>query len=616
LRYRVPQGRGPRVCVPRRSCNTSVTCGVRKTVDFLQKCNVRNQKSKSCVTQVRLAGWGQTFRHPSSSRRDLIPPVLSGVDTSDNASPREREITDTEEGIHGHEEENLTLFQTSAQQPGEHDNVSEGAGAQVGNFSPQPLQGSSGRVDPHWTPSGPPLDPLWTKQNVMKQDMSIIKQDNAFYGRQRGATSGRIPMYDVIWMEEDGAMRKQQIVRRQLLRATGLQPRELRRIDPAMTLTTSAPTLVVLQHAVLLHAGPAVRIAIFKDHAVLFNVHDPKVCHFADQLSERLTKRAERRNDQSPWGTLLPLGPPNEGEGGDYSFSGGESGSSPFELEVMEASFLTYINELESMLAEATPRVERILHLRPDQIGTGAALEELRLVKQALVLLDTRAKALENLLLEVLEDPEDIRGMLLQEEYTALEGSAGETSASQWEEEQFRMQVAEEEVQKAADEVENLIEYFLQRAEVLHSEAERLLENMRDFEESLRVSLSARRLEINKLELMLQISSFGVTLGTLVAGIFGMNLRSNIEEHAFAFVWATCGIVAGIVLVSVLLYAYVALRQKIVEGVHKAYKAEIRTDPSPPIPGQDYNNSGYGEDSGDGSRMFDGMHTAYEGYQD
>jgi hypothetical protein len=148
------------------------------------------------------------------------------------------------------------------------------------------------------------------------------------------------------------------------------------------------------------------------------------------------------------------------------------------------------------------------------------------------------------------------------------------------------------------------------------SEAERLLENMRDFEESLRVSLSARRLEINKLELMLQISSFGVTLGTLVSGIFGMNLRSNIEEHAFAFVWATCGIVAGIVLVSVLLYAYVGLRQKIVEGVHKAYKAEIRTDPSPPIPGQDYNNSGYGEDSRDGSRMFDGMHTAYEGYQD
>jgi hypothetical protein len=87
---------------------------------------------------------------------------------------------------------------------------------------------------------------------------------------------------------------------------------------------------------------------------------------------------------------------------------------------------------------------------------------------QALVLLDMRAKALEHLLLEVLEDPEDIRGMLLQEEYTALEGSAGEPSASQWEEDQFRMQVAEEEVQKAADEVENLIEYFLQRAEVLH----------------------------------------------------------------------------------------------------------------------------------------------------
>jgi magnesium transporter len=41
--------------------------------------------------------------------------------------------------------------------------------------------------------------------------------------------------------------------------------------------------------------------------------------------------------------------------------------------------------------------------------------------------------------------------------------------------------------------VEDLLEYYLQRASATQSEAERLLEGARDLEESIGVSLSARR---------------------------------------------------------------------------------------------------------------------------
>jgi hypothetical protein len=60
---------------------------------------------------------------------------------------------------------------------------------------------------------------------------------------------------------------------------------------------------------------------------------------------------------------------------------------------------------------------------------------------------------------------------------------------------------------------------------VLQSEAERLLAGARDLEESIGVSLSARRFEVNRLELTLSIASFAAALGAMVAGIFGMNLR-------------------------------------------------------------------------------------------
>ena len=47
------------------------------------------------------------------------------------------------------------------------------------------------------------------------------------------------------------------------------------------------------------------------------------------------------------------------------------------------------------------------------------------------------------------------------------------------------------------EEVEDLLEYYLQRATTTQSEAERLLAGSRDLEESIGVSLSARRFEVS-----------------------------------------------------------------------------------------------------------------------
>ena len=49
------------------------------------------------------------------------------------------------------------------------------------------------------------------------------------------------------------------------------------------------------------------------------------------------------------------------------------------------------------------------------------------------------------------------------------------------------------------EEVEDLLEYYLQRATTTQSEAERLLAGSRDLEESIGVSLSARRFEVDPL---------------------------------------------------------------------------------------------------------------------
>jgi magnesium transporter len=52
-------------------------------------------------------------------------------------------------------------------------------------------------------------------------------------------------------------------------------------------------------------------------------------------------------------------------------------------------------------------------------------------------------------------------------------------------------------------------------------------------------------MQVNRLELTLSIGSFAAALGAMVAGIFGMNMRSCLELSAQAFWGVTAAIVLG-----------------------------------------------------------------------
>lgn len=118
-------------------------------------------------------------------------------------------------------------------------------------------------------------------------------------------------------------------------------------------------------------------------------------------------------------------------------------------------------------------------------------------------------------------------------------------------------QVAEEE----EEEIEMLLENYLQRCESCHGQAERLLDSAREMEDSIAVSLSSRRLEVSRVELLLQVGTFCVAVGALVAGIFGMNLKSYLEERVFAFWFTTSGIIIGGIVVFFIMYNYLRARK-------------------------------------------------------
>eukprot|EP00854_Cymbomonas_tetramitiformis_P002865 gene2865-3664_t len=143
------------------------------------------------------------------------------------------------------------------------------------------------------------------------------------------------------------------------------------------------------------------------------------------------------------------------------------------------------------------------------------------------------------MLLETLDDEEDIAGMMISK-----------SGVIRTDEE---MEADEEEVEGLL-ELDGVVEAALLEA-VTHLEG--LLSGMQPRVTRLLRTLPTHiNATVNKLELALAIVTFAVAMGALVTGIFGMNLRSRIEEHATAFYFATFGIVAGISLITAALLAY------------------------------------------------------------
>ncbi|PSR86528.1 Magnesium transporter MRS2-11 like [Actinidia chinensis var. chinensis] len=332
----------------------------------------------------------------------------------------------------------------------------------------------------------------------------------------------REPVYEVVEVKPDGLVSTRKINRRHLLKSSGLRPRDIRSVDPSLWLTNTMPSLLVREHAILLNLG-SLRAIAMQESVFIFNYNRKGGKAFIDALLPRLNPK---------------------------NMNGGPS--MPFELEVVETALHSRIQRLEQRLMELEPRVQALLEVLPNRL-TADILEQLRISKQTLVELDSKAGALKQMLLDLLEDPHEIRKICIMGRNCILKKGNNDMECSV----PLEKQIAEEE----EEEIEMLLENYLQRCESCHGQAERLLDSSKEMEDSIAVHLSSRRLELSRVELLLQVGTLCIAVGALVAGIFGMNLRSYLEEHVFAFWLTTAGIIVGAVVAFFLMYSYLRTRR-------------------------------------------------------
>ncbi|CAE6376597.1 unnamed protein product [Rhizoctonia solani] len=93
--------------------------------------------------------------------------------------------------------------------------------------------------------------------------------------------------------------------------------------------------------------------------------------------------------------------------------------------------------------------------------------------------------------------------------------------------------------------------------------------NVQSTQEIVELILDSNRNALLALDLKVSIGTFGIGIGALVAGLFGMNLQSHLEDDRFAF-FAVSGVAAGVAG----LVAWLGMRRVFVHHVTRVYLLE------------------------------------------
>lgn len=204
----------------------------------------------------------------------------------------------------------------------------------------------------------------------------------------------------------------------------------------------------------------------------------------------------------------------------------------PFEFLVLETALFYRFEKIRFEYETFEKDVERLLG-QIQKNFTEKHLEKLLTLKKKLSKFATGVEEMEEELLDILENEEEMKSFYLSKELAT--------------EEDF-------------SELTSVIEHFSEPAEEINHRVEDLRENIEDTQEFLGLKLSNRRNLIIRFDLIATFITAVFSLLAVVTGIYGMNLRNNLEASFPAFISVVVAI--GIIAIASCLLIWWYLKKK------------------------------------------------------
>ncbi|GAA5835606.1 hypothetical protein JCM3766R1_006459 [Sporobolomyces carnicolor] len=302
-------------------------------------------------------------------------------------------------------------------------------------------------------------------------------------------------------LRPDGTIERppEKLKKDRLLSDFGLLPRDLRSLDAHVL--DVRPSLIVCSRSMVL-CTPVIRAIISAEEVVLIGAdRENPIC--SEEDSDKLAESVRK--------VMRYLDLTNGGSSATTTYKM----EIPFELKALEAILLLTVRGLKEV---ATTLQEKVYSVIP-QLRFGVSPAELRDLlecKRSVEDVLLGGRAIQSALSMILGEDEDLAGMYLSDK---ANGHPRDVSNHQT--------------------AELLLEYYERRLDEVNESCQRLSTLLSEVDSNISLVLASTRVRLQNLELQTAIATLGMGAGTLVAGFFGMNLVSGLEDHATAFFWAT-----------------------------------------------------------------------------
>ncbi|XP_015868263.3 magnesium transporter MRS2-I isoform X1 [Ziziphus jujuba] len=339
-----------------------------------------------------------------------------------------------------------------------------------------------------------------------------------------------------------------------IMRRVHIHARDLRILDPLL----SYPSTILGREKVIVLNLEHIKAIITADEVLLRDPFDDNVIPIVEELQRRLPPIIANYKGQQEEEDL-------QGTRDDVVTS--EENEFPFEFRALEVALEAICSFLDARTIELESDAYPALDELTSKISS-RNLDRVRKLKSAMTRLTNRVQKVRDELEQLLDDDDDMADLYLSRKLAEASSPVSGSGAPNW---FFASPTIGSKISKTSrtspttvqgeydvEELEMLLEAYFMQIEGTLNKLTTLREYIDDTEDYINIQLDNHRNQLIQLELLLSSATVSISVYSLVAAIFGMNIPYTWKEgHGYVFKWVViiAGIVCASLFISIISYA-------------------------------------------------------------
>ncbi|CAL9064690.1 unnamed protein product [Musa banksii] len=334
-----------------------------------------------------------------------------------------------------------------------------------------------------------------------------------------------------------------------------IHARDLRILDPLLSYPS---TILGRERAIVLNLEH-IKAIITADEVLLRDPAEENVVPIVEELQRRLPLANVVNNAH---------GEGRETVTGQHDVEAVEEDESPFEFRALEVALEAICSYLDARTSELETAAYPALDELTSKISS-RNLDRVRKLKSAMTRLTARVQKVRDELEQLLDDDDDMADLYLSRKLAGASSPVSGSSMPNWlpASPTIGSRISRASRASAAtihgnendvEELEMLLEAYFMQIDGTLNKLTTLREYIDDTEDYINIQLDNHRNQLIQLELFLSSGTVSLSIYSLVAGIFGMNIPySWNDDHGHVFKWVVIlsGLISGFLFIFIIAYA-------------------------------------------------------------